>query len=124
MVIVQKYGFLHCDASQPIAYYNTGDTVVNLDKLGVFYFISGSKQRCNKGQKMIVNVTAARYHPPTIASAPNYSPYRDAMAPAPAPTFDSGPSTPLETGLAVSVSVSIMACVVALVGLGLFLVQP
>ncbi|PWA35236.1 Cupredoxin [Artemisia annua] len=122
VVIVEKYGFFHCDASQPIVYYNTGDTLVNLDKLGAFYFISGSEQRCNKGQKMIVNVTAARYHPPTIASAPNYDPYHDAVAPA--PSQGSGPSTSLDTGLAVSVSASTMAYVVALAGLGLCLVQP
>nr|GEX52638.1 putative cupredoxin [Tanacetum cinerariifolium] len=147
VVMVEKWGFFHCDASQPIVYYNTGDTVVNLDKVGVFYFISGSEERCNKGQKMILNVTASRYHPPTIASAPNYDPYHHAKmilnvtasryhpptiasapkydpyhhAVAPSPFQGAGPGTSLETGLAVSVSASIMAYAIALAGLGLCL---
>lgn len=108
--MVEKYGFFHCDSSRPILYFNDGDTLVNLDKVGTFHFISGNYERCNKGQKMCLNVTNLRsrprsHLPPTIADAP-YNPY---LPISPSPSQITGSGFYADSGAVVSVSASIVA---------------
>ncbi|XP_076929146.1 early nodulin-like protein 7 [Bidens hawaiensis] len=113
VVLVDKYGFYHCDSTHPISYFNDGNTLVTLDKVGTVYFISGNMERCYKGEKMMLNVRKLRQFPPTIADAP-YNPYYG-MAPAPSQVFGAG--TYEDSGSSVAVSASVMVYIVALAGL-------
>ncbi|XP_075485427.1 early nodulin-like protein 6 [Primulina tabacum] len=45
-----------CRSSHPIFFSNKGDTLFNLDRPGLFYFISGVSGHCERGLKMIVKV--------------------------------------------------------------------
>ncbi|KAL8230352.1 hypothetical protein R6Q57_000130 [Mikania cordata] len=119
VVQVEKWGFYHCDPSHPISYFNDGNTVVNLDKEGTIYFISGDLDRCNQGQKMIVKVKNGHHFPPSIAYPPRSS--YEATSPSPSQVLGFGASS--DSGPAVMVSASVMACFVALAGLGLCMVQ-
>ncbi|MFS7995902.1 putative Phytocyanin domain, cupredoxin [Helianthus anomalus] len=49
VTVVEKWGFYHCDSSNPIAFFNDGDTVIDLDNVGTMYFISGESDRCKQG---------------------------------------------------------------------------
>ncbi|KAK1434129.1 hypothetical protein QVD17_11047 [Tagetes erecta] len=120
VVLVDKYGYYHCDSSHPISYFNDGDTVVNLDKEGTYYFISGNSDRCQQGQRMILNVKVdVQTISPSIADPP-YNPY-SAMGPSPSQVASFGPVP--QAGSAVLVSVSGVAYVVAVAGIGLSLVK-
>nr|XP_043616394.1 stellacyanin-like [Erigeron canadensis] len=87
VVMVDKFGYYHCDSTHPIAYFNDGNTLVKLDKLGTVYFISGNWERCIKGQSMLLDVVDVHQHhrhrhlPASIAYAPQ-NPYYD-MSPSP-----------------------------------------
>ncbi|KAI3836220.1 hypothetical protein MKW92_037056 [Papaver armeniacum] len=68
--------YLNCVLTKPIAEYKDGEnTKVELNKSGPYYFISGAKGHCEKGQKLIVVVMAPR------STAPAPSPV-DAVSPA------------------------------------------
>ncbi|KAK1414258.1 hypothetical protein QVD17_30001 [Tagetes erecta] len=76
VTVVQKWGFYHCDSSNPIAFFNDGDTVINLDDLGTMYFISADSDRCKKGVNMMVQVMSpapVRYIPPFMSTPPESS---------------------------------------------------
>ncbi|XP_024969856.1 stellacyanin-like [Cynara cardunculus var. scolymus] len=124
VVVVEKWGFYHCDSSNPLSFFNDGNTLINLDKVGTIYFISGNADRCNKGQRMTVKVMNLHQFPPSIAPSiaipPQNNPYY-AMSPSPSPSHLSGSGTSSDSGPVASVSASIM---VLIVGLGLWLVQP
>ncbi|KAL4589212.1 hypothetical protein LXL04_002117, partial [Taraxacum kok-saghyz] len=89
VAVVKKWGFYHCDPSSPIAFFNDGDSLINLDNAGTMYFISGNSDRCKEGEKMMVEVIGSdlgSFFPPSIASPPE-SPY---SAAAPSPSHFSG----------------------------------
>ncbi|KAK9060500.1 hypothetical protein SSX86_021204 [Deinandra increscens subsp. villosa] len=91
VTVVNKWGFYHCDSSNPIAFFNDGDTVVNLDDVGTVYFISGDADRCKQGVNMmleVMNPGPVRYIPPSISTPPE-SPY-SAVAPSPSQILGSG----------------------------------
>lgn len=125
VAIVEKWGFFHCDSSNPIAFFNDGDTVVSLDNAGTMYFISGNADRCKKGVIMTLEVKSpspARYFPPTISHPPENS--YSVGAPGPAQYVSSGGSPfsspgPSSSDSVAMVSVSVFV-IVAIVGLGLF----
>ncbi|CAJ1972414.1 unnamed protein product [Sphenostylis stenocarpa] len=77
---VSKEDYANCSISNPIKDYSDGTTKVKLDHPGPFYFISGAKGHCEKGQKLVVVVLTPRGR----SSAIVYSP-----APAPAPSSSS-----------------------------------
>ncbi|KAL8242697.1 hypothetical protein R6Q59_012999 [Mikania micrantha] len=56
VAVVEKWGFYHCDSSNPIAFFNDGETVIDLDNVGTMYFISGDADRCKYGLNMMVEV--------------------------------------------------------------------
>ncbi|KAJ4829858.1 hypothetical protein Tsubulata_049006, partial [Turnera subulata] len=93
VVEVDKWGYQHCNASQPIAGFDNGNTVVQLDRPGPFFFISGTPHHCRRGQRLLVEVMGAHHHgphtPPSIASPPDSSP-------APTHHRSSGVSTSVE----------------------------
>lgn len=66
VLVVTEAEYQKCRSTQPIFFSNNGDTVVTLDRPGLFYFISGVSGHCERGQKMIIKVL----EPETSASPP------------------------------------------------------
>ncbi|KAF9613752.1 hypothetical protein IFM89_010482 [Coptis chinensis] len=85
---VTKSDYANCNVSSPIAQYNDGNTTVKLEKPGPYYFISGAKGHCEKGQKIIVVVITPR------------TKSLGAISPAPSPSeFSSGPAVARTSGV-------------------------
>ncbi|KAL2332341.1 hypothetical protein Fmac_019922 [Flemingia macrophylla] len=63
---VEKSDYMNCDASNPITAFDNGKSTFNLDRPGDFYFISGTDDHCNNGQKLVVDVM----HPHPILKSP------------------------------------------------------
>ncbi|PON74545.1 Cupredoxin [Parasponia andersonii] len=57
---VSKQDYETCNTSRPIKEHKDGNTKVSLGRAGPFYFISGAKGHCEKGQKLIVVVLSQR----------------------------------------------------------------
>ena len=74
---VRKEDYVNCSISNPIKVYSDSTTKVKLDRPGPFYFISGAKGHCEKGQKLVVVVLTPRGRSSAMVSSP---------APAPAPS--------------------------------------
>lgn len=68
---VTKEDYLNCNTTKPVAEYKDGNTKVKLDKSGPFFFISGVKENCEKGQKLIVVVMSPRSRFTGISPAPS-----------------------------------------------------
>ncbi|PQP99199.1 early nodulin-like protein 3 [Prunus yedoensis var. nudiflora] len=77
---VTKEDYESCETSKPI---KANVTEITLDQAGRFYFISGVKEHCDKGLKLVVIVK-----PPKHAS------------PSPAPATATGPAAPPSTNAA------------------------
>ncbi|CAL9031633.1 unnamed protein product [Prunus brigantina] len=56
LLVVSKEDYEKCHSDRPIYYSNDGHSVVTLDRPGLFYFMSGVAEHCEKGQKMVVKV--------------------------------------------------------------------
>lgn len=78
VITVEKLDYEQCDARDPISESNDGKSVINLDRSGMFYFISGNYDHCINGQKMIVDVMSP--HP---IISPSLSPASDNISPPP-----------------------------------------
>ncbi|XP_057503878.1 early nodulin-like protein 15 [Actinidia eriantha] len=81
---VSKRDYETCNTSSPIAEYKDGNTKVELQRSGPFYFISGAHDHCQQGQKLTVVVISPRHHK-MISGAPAPSPAQfegPAVAPA------------------------------------------
>ncbi|PON54323.1 Phytocyanin domain containing protein [Parasponia andersonii] len=70
VLLVDKWGYYHCDASKPIIAFNNGNSTVKLDRSGFFYFSSGAPDHCKKGQRMIVDVMSRHRPSPSPAVPP------------------------------------------------------
>ncbi|KAL9253133.1 Early nodulin-like protein [Drosera capensis] len=53
---VREEEYKKCNATQPLYFSNTGNTLIELNRSGSFYFISGSSGHCQRGQRMIIVV--------------------------------------------------------------------
>lgn len=53
---VGEADYRRCTATQPVYFSNNGDSEVELDRPGLHYFISGVKEHCVAGQRMVVSV--------------------------------------------------------------------
>ena len=112
VLVVDKWGYYHCNTSNRISVSNDGNTVINLDTPGPIYFISGDPDHCKNGQRLVVEVMTLHpisQSPPSIASPPQ--PYW-AVSPAPSPQSSSGVSVSVTL---ISVLMALSANVVALV---------
>ncbi|KAJ3689219.1 hypothetical protein LUZ61_018383 [Rhynchospora tenuis] len=89
MVVVEE-DYNNCNSTHPIFFSNNGNTRYELDRPGLFYFISGEEGHCDLGQKMIIKVLDI---PDNIS--PSGSP--SDKAPSPLPPL-SPPSRPLHSG--------------------------
>lgn len=92
VVEVNYDGYKKCNAQKPYALrsFNDGDTKIQLQGPGPFYFISGNTDNCEKGEKLeILLVKEHRDHhethiSPSPAPAPSTTTTTQAPAPAPA----------------------------------------
>ncbi|KAL6012175.1 hypothetical protein ACLOJK_002653 [Asimina triloba] len=80
VLVVTEENYRTCNTSNPVAAHKAGNVVMELDRSGPFYFISGVKGRCDKGEKLIVVVMNERKEG------------FFGLAPAPAPTDFEGPA--------------------------------
>lgn len=96
---MNRQDYANCNSSNPIEKYSDGNTKVKLDRPGPFYFISGAKGHCEKGQKLVVVVITPRRRYSAVSPAPSPAPSSAELeeGPAVAPT-SSAPV--LQTGFA------------------------
>ncbi|KAJ4884825.1 early nodulin-like protein 7 [Raphanus sativus] len=87
---VEKEGFYHCNASDPITAFDNGNSTFILDRPGLFYFISGSDSHCTSGQRLIVEVMHIHHHHSNHHASlpPSMSPLSPASSPS-SSAFDS-----------------------------------
>lgn len=74
---VTKEGYDKCNTSSPIKEHKDGNTKVELEHSGPFYFISGSHGNCEKGEKLIVVVLSEDHWPksPLLPRRPSNQAY-------------------------------------------------
>ncbi|KAK6125020.1 hypothetical protein DH2020_041294 [Rehmannia glutinosa] len=70
VVVVDKWGYYHCNSSHAISVFNDGNTVINLERPGLVYFVSADPDHCKKGQRLMVEVISTR-SPPDSSPAPS-----------------------------------------------------
>ncbi|OIW09028.1 hypothetical protein TanjilG_06004 [Lupinus angustifolius] len=70
VLTVDKKDYFTCDTSNPITAFDNGESILNLDMPGPFYFISGTENHCTNGQKLLVEVMSPhpKSSPPSYAS--------------------------------------------------------
>ncbi|KAF4386624.1 early nodulin-like protein 2 [Cannabis sativa] len=89
VLVVNKDDYEKCNTQNPLKKYEDGDSEIEFDRSGPFYFISG--KNCNEGQKLIVVVLAIRPKPGTT---PLPSPGPGARPPVATPPAGSTPISP------------------------------
>lgn len=114
-MLVSKDDYVNCNISNPIKKYNDGQTKVRFDHAGPYYFISGEKGHCEKGQKLTVVVMSPRGKSIT-ATSPAPSP-AEFEGPAIAPTSS---ATVLQSGGGVLMAIGVIAMLVFWCELSLF----
>ncbi|XAR67689.1 hypothetical protein NMG60_11002559, partial [Bertholletia excelsa] len=77
VLVVDKYGYYHCNATNATTAFKDGNTVIELENPGPIYFISGNTDHCKNGQRLLISVMSLHSHhsPPTprIANPPDSS---------------------------------------------------
>ncbi|KAM3759135.1 hypothetical protein ACB098_01G098600 [Castanea mollissima] len=101
---VNKEGYVSCNISNPIEEYKDGNTKVKLSRSGPFYFISGTKGNCEKGQKLVVVVLSPRNRYTGISPSPAPTPV-EFEGPAVAPTSS---ASKLQSGLLVALGIFVL----------------
>ncbi|KAL3821209.1 hypothetical protein ACJIZ3_007114 [Penstemon smallii] len=100
VLVVKKDDYDNCIAENYIRLLNDGKSKFKFQRSGPFYFITGNKTNCIKGQKLIVVVLAVRNHPPFPTAAPppkgsSPSPSNSDWSPSsPSPAHGPSPSAP------------------------------
>ncbi|KAK9022620.1 hypothetical protein V6N11_002867 [Hibiscus sabdariffa] len=84
VLVVDKWDYYHCNSNNPIYSFNDGSNVVNLDRPGSFYFISGILDHCKNGEKLMIQVMGLhqRAEPPPATANPR----EVGLAPGPHPS--------------------------------------
>ncbi|KAL7201409.1 hypothetical protein ACSBR1_033162 [Camellia fascicularis] len=68
VLVVDKWGYFHCNMSNPISTFNNGNNiVVSLDKPGPMYFVSGDPDHCKNGQRLVIQVMTCMHKPEDFA---------------------------------------------------------
>jgi hypothetical protein len=91
---VTQDAYNNCSTSDPLEQYSDGHTVVNLDRSGAFYFISGNRDNCLKNEKIVVIVLADRSNSSNTNQTTTASPPPSGstgIAPSPAPSGEESP---------------------------------
>lgn len=104
MLRVGKEDYEVCNTSNPQQKFDDGNTKVELDKPGPFYFISGAKGHCEQGQKLVVVVLTPRRRFVSIS-------------PAPSPAELEGPAVAPSSGAA-GLKAGVLALLLGVLGLG------
>ncbi|MCO5550903.1 hypothetical protein L7F22_004397 [Adiantum nelumboides] len=98
---VSEADYIACNASQPSAIYNTGETFITLSQVGTWCFICGVPGHCLAGQKLKVYVgfTPPASIAPNSSNGDNQSPPQPSSSmsnkPPPSPTHESPSLSPL-----------------------------
>ncbi|XP_008812158.2 early nodulin-like protein 2 [Phoenix dactylifera] len=96
VLVVKKEDYDSCNLTNPIQRLDDGNSVFKFDRSGPFYFISGTGDRCQKGEKLMVVVLAVRNKTPTqpptspapsLSPSPTPSPKPPTSSPAPSPSI-------------------------------------
>ncbi|RYR05871.1 hypothetical protein Ahy_B06g085699 [Arachis hypogaea] len=98
---VNKEDYGNCNTSNPIKKFNGGNTKVELDHPGPFYFISGAKGSCEQGEKLHVvgcTCTFTGTYTCTFSCSLLFLGFEDDHTPAPAVAPSSGGANALESG--------------------------
>jgi hypothetical protein len=106
VMVVTEGDYNNCRASHPIFFSNNGDTEVELDRPGLFYFISGVAGHCERGQRMVVKAIGKGGAPPPSSPLP----------PPPAP-----PSPPHPSAAAPGATTALAAAITAVAAMALAL---
>lgn len=102
---VRKEDYEACNTVSPEQRFEDGNTKVELQRPGPFYFISGAKGHCEQGQKLIVVVVTPRRRFIGISSAPS-------------PAESEGPAVAPSSGAA-NLKVGLLAVIVGILGVGI-----
>ncbi|XP_027348194.1 early nodulin-like protein 2 [Abrus precatorius] len=111
VLVVKKEDYDSCNTNNAIQKMDGGDSIFQLDKSGLFFFVSGNVDNCKNGQKLIVLVMAVRHSlpqppPPESTSPPKESPAKDLSSPVPAPL--NNVSSSARVGVSVGLGVVLM----------------
>ncbi|TYG68283.1 hypothetical protein ES288_D05G141700v1 [Gossypium darwinii] len=71
VLVVEKWDYYHCNINKPISSFDDGNTVINLDRPGLFYFISGVPDHCKKSQKIMIQVMGLHQRAESSPGIPN-----------------------------------------------------
>ncbi|KAA8522860.1 hypothetical protein F0562_009283 [Nyssa sinensis] len=85
---VTEEDYKSCNKAKPIKAFKDGNTKIELDRSGLFYFISGAEGHCEKGQKLVVRVLSAKHGSSggSLSPSPAPAPFPAVfLAPAPGP---------------------------------------
>ncbi|KAE8656983.1 Cell division protein ftsH, putative isoform 1 [Hibiscus syriacus] len=94
VLVVDKWDYYQCNSNNPVYSLKDGNVVVNLDRPGSLYFISGILHHCKNGERLMIKVMGLHQRPkppPAIAN-----PHEAGLAPASHPS----------SGLVVTVSLT------------------
>ncbi|KAK2631963.1 hypothetical protein EUGRSUZ_L02198 [Eucalyptus grandis] len=69
-----KEDYESCNTMKPLKEYKDGETKLNLERSGPYYFISGTWGHCQNGQKLEVVVMSEKHRSKGITSAPTEAP--------------------------------------------------
>ncbi|KAL6524202.1 hypothetical protein OROMI_031297 [Orobanche minor] len=84
--------YVTCNTSSPIEKYTGEINTVKLERSGPYYFVSGWKGHCQKGQKLMVVVMSEKHRGMVFSPAPSPAEI-EGPAVAPAPTSGAGGSS-------------------------------
>ncbi|KAK9690212.1 hypothetical protein RND81_09G112300 [Saponaria officinalis] len=87
VLVVDKYGYYHCDLSKATSTFNDGNTTIKLEHPGLAYFISGSFDHCAVGQRLQL-VVMSPHAPQPVASPPEDHHHAEAPSPGAPPKSD------------------------------------
>ncbi|KAK6774738.1 hypothetical protein RDI58_029977 [Solanum bulbocastanum] len=95
---VSKDDYDKCNTGNPIKKMEDGNSIFTLDRSGPFYFISGNKDNCDKGQKLQIIVISVRNQgKPPQTPAPGVAPPANAPAGSSTPGASSPNAAPVST---------------------------
>ncbi|KAG8055137.1 hypothetical protein GUJ93_ZPchr0001g32850 [Zizania palustris] len=100
VLVVDKAAYDGCDTNSPVDTFADGNTVFTFTRSGPFYFISGNKDNCDRGEKLVVVVMGARATnatttaPAPAPSASSNGPFSPPSPPPPPSGIDISPAAP------------------------------
>uniref|UniRef100_A0A7N0U375 Phytocyanin domain-containing protein n=1 Tax=Kalanchoe fedtschenkoi TaxID=63787 RepID=A0A7N0U375_KALFE len=110
VLVVNAAHYNACSVNDPISKHADGETVVELDRQGYFYFISGKPGRCEAGQRLIIDVMAEHYDTETPSPAPDGG---TSDRPASGPSGGDRSRVPESAADKSTVSSAVLTCVLA-----------